>query len=159
MQVWTTQLAYFLLAKAGIELLTHFAYRNDLSKEEYDSMKVETLDQIQEFTATLDRLNKGDVTLNSRISSMRHVCSTCFSFVVHLIKLNLSTYLQTIRKAIANSFNTVEMIRILGDQSINEQANQLAALEESHKLKRIPPHEYQSKKVSDCHCDCYESIF
>lgn len=40
-------------------------------------MKVETLDQIQEFTATLDRLNKGDVTLNSKISSMRHVCSIC----------------------------------------------------------------------------------
>lgn len=51
-----------------------FVFRNDLSQEEYDSMKEETLDQIQEFTATLDRLNKGDVTLNSKISSMRHVC-------------------------------------------------------------------------------------
>lgn len=51
----------------------HFECRNDLTQEEYDSMKDETLDQIKEFTATLDRLNKGDVTLNSKISSMRNV--------------------------------------------------------------------------------------
>lgn len=37
-------------------------------------MKEETVDQIKEFTLTLDRLNKGDVTLNSKISSMRSVC-------------------------------------------------------------------------------------
>lgn len=36
-------------------------------------MKKETMEQIKEFTATLDRLNKGDVTLNSKISSMRDV--------------------------------------------------------------------------------------
>lgn len=39
-------------------------------------MKDETLEQIKEFTETLDRLNKGDVTLNSKISSMRNVCTT-----------------------------------------------------------------------------------
>lgn len=37
-------------------------------------MKDETLDQIKGFTETLDRLNRGDVTLNSKISSMRNVC-------------------------------------------------------------------------------------
>lgn len=45
-----------------------------MTEEEYDSMKEETLEQIKEFTATLDRLNKGDVTLNSKITSMRNVC-------------------------------------------------------------------------------------
>lgn len=98
--------------------------KNDLTKEEYDSMKEETLEQIKEFTATLDRLNKGDVTLNSKITLMRDV----------------------IRKAIANSFNTIEMIRIAGDQSLSEQANQLASLEESYKLKKISTSEYESKK-------------
>lgn len=47
--------------------------RNDMSHDEYESMKKETLEQIGEFTATLDRLNKGDVTLNSRITTMREV--------------------------------------------------------------------------------------
>lgn len=76
------------------------------------------------------------------------------SSVNDIIKIKLIIDSQTIRKAIANSFNTVEMIRILGDQSISEQANQLVALEESYKLKRIPPLEYQSKKVRSCNC-CY----
>lgn len=47
--------------------------RDDLTEEEYATMKDETLEQIKEFTGTLDRLNKGDVTLNSKISSMRDV--------------------------------------------------------------------------------------
>lgn len=37
-------------------------------------MKEDTVDQIKEFRLALDRLNKGDVTLNSKISSMRSVC-------------------------------------------------------------------------------------
>ncbi|XP_031620866.1 protein LZIC-like [Contarinia nasturtii] len=98
--------------------------KNDLTEEEYGSMKEETLEQIKEFTATLDRLNKGDITLNSKISSMREV----------------------IRKAIANSFNTLEMIRLAGDQSLNEQANQLGSLEESYQLKKISTTEYELKK-------------
>lgn len=53
-----------------------FFARDDLTEEEYASMKDETLEQIKEFTGTLDRLNKGDVTLNSKISSMRNVCTT-----------------------------------------------------------------------------------
>lgn len=73
-----------------------FVFRNDLSKEEYESMKVETLDQIQEFTVTLDRLNKGDVTLNSKISSMRHVCCirlhSSFYWNYFVFLLNVSFY-------------------------------------------------------------------
>lgn len=61
------------------EITLLFWIRNDLTEEEYDSMKEETLEQIKEFTATLDRLNKGDVTLNSKISSMRQVCIHCYS--------------------------------------------------------------------------------
>lgn len=39
------------------------------------------------------------------------------------------------------------MIRIAGDQSLNEQANQLASLEESYQLKKISIDEYELKKV------------
>lgn len=67
MLAYLTQPNQFLEAKI-------INFRNDLTEEEYGSMKEETLDQIKEFTATLDRLNKGDVTLNSKISSMRDVC-------------------------------------------------------------------------------------
>lgn len=40
------------------------------------------------------------------------------------------------------------MIRIAGDQSLNEQANQLASLEESYQLKKISIGEYEAKKVT-----------
>lgn len=52
-----------------------------------------------------------------------------------------------IRKAIANSFNTVEMIRIAGDHSLSKHANQLDSLEESYQLKKISASEYETKKV------------
>lgn len=52
-----------------------------------------------------------------------------------------------IRKAIANSFNTIEMIRMAGDQSLGEHANQLASLEASYQLKKVSASEYRTKKV------------
>lgn len=36
-------------------------------------MKEETVDQIKEFTETLDRMVKGDVSLNNKFSDMRKV--------------------------------------------------------------------------------------
>lgn len=36
-------------------------------------MKEETVDQIKEFTETLDRMNKGDVSLNNKFSQMKKV--------------------------------------------------------------------------------------
>lgn len=46
--------------------------RNDLSQDEYDSMKEETVEQIKEFTETLDRMSKIDILTNS-FSQMRKV--------------------------------------------------------------------------------------
>lgn len=48
-------------------------FRNDLAPDEYESMKEDTIDQIKEFTVTLDRMNKGDITLNNSFSTMRAV--------------------------------------------------------------------------------------
>lgn len=50
-----------------------YIHRNDLAKDEYDLMKEETVDQIKEFTETLDRMHKGDVSLNNKFSEMRKV--------------------------------------------------------------------------------------
>lgn len=47
--------------------------RDDLDDDEYQSMKDDTLDQIKEFTSTLDRMNKGDIGLNNAFSVMRKV--------------------------------------------------------------------------------------
>lgn len=55
-----------------------------MSKDEYDLMKEETVDQIKEFTETLDRMNKGDVSLNNKFSQMKKVPN--LKYVVVIIK-------------------------------------------------------------------------
>lgn len=54
--------------------------RNDLSQDEYDSMKDETVDQIKEFTETLDRMSKSDILTNS-FTQMRKVRNESRNFV------------------------------------------------------------------------------
>lgn len=48
-------------------------FREDLPEDEYQSMKDDTVEQLKEFTVTLDRMNKGDVTLTNTFSTMRAV--------------------------------------------------------------------------------------
>lgn len=49
-------------------------FRDDLDDDEYKSMKDDTVEQLKEFSMTLGRMNKGDVTLNNTLTSMRAVC-------------------------------------------------------------------------------------
>lgn len=73
-------------------------------------------------------------------------------FVVVFKKKNIfNVILQTIRDAIASSFNTAEMIQIFGDQSLDEFASRLMSLEENFKLKKISIGDYESKKVFNFH--------
>lgn len=117
-----------------------------MEPEEYESIKEETVDQIKEFTTTLDRMNTGGVTLNNTFSTMKAVRMPihCFFFFY----LNFNEYFQAIRKAIATSFNTVEMIKMFGDQNISDMEKQLLDLDENYSLKRITLDEYERKKVS-----------
>lgn len=56
-------------------------------------------------------------------------------------------YLQAIRKAISNSFDTVEMIRLFGDHSSNALVRQLEMLEKDFQLKKIPLENFELQKV------------
>lgn len=81
-------------------------------------------DQSKEFSQTLERMTKGDVTLN-------HVA---------ILK-------QELRKAIATSFNTVEIIKIFGYKLEDELEKQLSALNEEYKLKRINKTDMEVKRL------------
>lgn len=125
--------------------------RCDLDEDEYQSMKDETVDQIKEFTETLDRMNKGDTTLTSTFSSMRQVSAANARVAITMTFNWLYPLLdKAIRKAIANSFNTVEMIRMFGDQSTTGLAQQLCTLEEEFQLKKLTPDQYENSKVNGC---------
>lgn len=58
------------------------------------------------------------------------------------------TDLQTIRQAIANSFNTIEMIKMFGEQNATEMEAVLLGLDQEYRLKKIPADVYESKKVN-----------
>ena len=54
---------------------------------------------------------------------------------------------QELRKAIANSFNTLDVIKIFGFKLENELEKQLEALKEDYKLKRIGKTEMETKRI------------
>lgn len=70
-------------------------------------------------------MNKGDVTINSKYAIMK----------------------QDLRKAIANSFNTLDIIKIFGFKLENDLEEQLNALKEDYKLKRIGQPEMETKRM------------
>lgn len=54
---------------------------------------------------------------------------------------------QELRKAIATSFNTLDVIKIFGFKLENELENQLTVLKEDYKLKRIGKAEMETKMI------------
>lgn len=70
-------------------------------------------------------MNKGDVTINSKYAIMK----------------------QELRCAIANAFNTVDIMKIFGFKLENELEKQLNSLKEDYKLKRIGHQEMEAKRL------------
>lgn len=93
--------------------------------DEYNELKSEFLDQTKEVSEALERMNKGDVSVNSKYTIMK----------------------QELRKAIATSFNTLDVIKIFGFKLENELEKQLNALKEDYKLKRIGEAEMETKRM------------
>lgn len=63
-----------------------------------------------------------------------------------LYNLTLNFLFQTIRDAIAKSFNTVEMIKMFGGQNANNLEQELLDLDLEFRLKRIPQNEMEKQK-------------
>ena len=92
---------------------------------EYQEMKAEFLDQSKAFTETLERMNKGDVSVNNKVTILK----------------------QELRNIIAKSFNTLEIIKIFGYKLEDELEKQLYSLNEDYKLKRIGKEEMEVKRL------------
>lgn len=56
--------------------------------------------------------------------------------------------LQTVRQAIANSFNTIEMIKMFGEQNATEMEAVLLSLDQEYRLKKIATDDYETRKVN-----------
>lgn len=53
-------------------------FREDLTAEEYDSMKEDTVEQIKEFSESVDRMNKGNLTIKNKFRTMKDVSTNEF---------------------------------------------------------------------------------
>ena len=73
-------------------LLLFLFFRDEVDIQEYNELKSEFMDQTKAVSEALERMNKGDVTINSKYSVMK----------------------QELRRAIATSFNTLDIIQIFG---------------------------------------------
>lgn len=100
-------------------------FRHELDIQEYIELKSEFLDQTKAVSEALERMNKGDVTVNNKYAVMK----------------------QELRSAIANSFNTLDIIKIFGLKLENELERQLTSLKEDFKLKRIGTVEMEAKQM------------
>jgi S-adenosylmethionine:tRNA-ribosyltransferase-isomerase (queuine synthetase) len=99
--------------------------KNEMELLEYQEMKAEFLDQSKEFTETLERMNKGDLSVINRVTVLKH----------------------ELRNVIAKSFNTLEIIKIFGYKLEDELEKQLYSLNEDYKLKRIGKEEMEVKRL------------
>lgn len=92
---------------------------------EYNELKAEFLDQTMAVSEALERMNRGDVSVTSQFTVMK----------------------KRLRNAIANSFNTMDVIKIFGCKLENDFEKQLNTLKEDFKLKRIGKQEMEAKRM------------
>jgi hypothetical protein len=100
-------------------------FRDEVDVQEYNELKSEFLDQTKVVSAALERMSQGDVTISSKYSLLK----------------------QDLRKAIATSFNTVEIMKIFGCKIENELEKQLNSIKEDYKLKKISLEEMELKRL------------
>lgn len=57
--------------------------RNDMTDDEYNESKEDTVEQLKEFNVRLNKITAGDMTLHDELSIMRLVCIK-FNFLLNL---------------------------------------------------------------------------
>jgi len=96
-----------------------------LERDEYEDTKKETLDQLEEFNASLSRLMSGDMTL-----------------VDHLGAMQLA-----IQAAISQAFQTPEVIRMFAKKQPGQLRTRLAEIERDAKIGKLAMDVFSQQKV------------
>jgi hypothetical protein len=89
--------------------------KDDMDADEYEQSRNETLDQMKEFNASLDKMASGDMTLVDDIGKMQ----------------------LAIQKAVSTAFKSPEISKMFEKKENAGLRGRLATLEESFKLGRI----------------------
>eukprot|EP00058_Branchiostoma_floridae_P005053 XP_002590541.1 hypothetical protein BRAFLDRAFT_86219 [Branchiostoma floridae] len=88
--------------------------REDLDEDEYEETKNETLEQLKEFSKTLEHMAQGDMTLVDELNSMQ----------------------LAIRAAISEAFKTPEVIRMFAKKQPGQLRQRLAEMERDAKAAK-----------------------
>jgi len=99
--------------------------KDDLSEEEYESMKADNIQQLQEFKQSLNKLVAGNLTLISELDSVQ----------------------LAIQAAVSKAFRTPEVIRLFAKKEPGQLRTRLANLERDAKLQRVPQAMYVQQAV------------
>ncbi|XP_078615524.1 protein LZIC-like [Branchiostoma floridae x Branchiostoma japonicum] len=99
--------------------------REDLDEDEYEETKNETLEQLKEFSKTLEHMAQGDMTLVDELNSMQ----------------------LAIRAAISEAFKTPEVIRMFAKKQPGQLRQRLAEMERDAKVGKLPPDVYTQQKM------------
>eukprot|EP01028_Stygiella_incarcerata_P014151 TRINITY_DN911_c0_g4_i1.p1 TRINITY_DN911_c0_g4~~TRINITY_DN911_c0_g4_i1.p1 ORF type:complete len:193 (+),score=74.96 TRINITY_DN911_c0_g4_i1:117-695(+) len=114
------QLNRLLLQLEDIEEL-----KEDLDDEEYEITKKETLEQMEEFEATLRKMMKGDISLVDEFGSIQ----------------------LAIQAAIRDAFRTPEVIKLFARKEPEALRQRLSSLKRDLKLGRLPEDAFVQQAV------------
>mmetsp|Transcript_3568 Transcript_3568/g.12794 ORF Transcript_3568/g.12794 Transcript_3568/m.12794 type:complete len:175 (+) Transcript_3568:95-619(+) len=99
--------------------------REDLEEEEYEETKGETLQQLEEFQRSLEKMVKGDMTLVDSLGAMRSAT----------------------RAAISGAFRTTEVIKMFALKQPEQLRERLAVVERDLKLGKVAETKATQEKV------------
>mmetsp|Transcript_22604 Transcript_22604/g.54228 ORF Transcript_22604/g.54228 Transcript_22604/m.54228 type:complete len:190 (+) Transcript_22604:96-665(+) len=99
--------------------------KEDLDEDEYEATKAETIEQLREMEASLEKMTSGNMTLVSELGSMR----------------------LAIRGAVSEAFKTPEILKMFANKQPAQLRLKLSQMREDLKLKRMPEDAYRVQAV------------
>ncbi|CAE7476766.1 LZIC [Symbiodinium sp. KB8] len=99
--------------------------REEIDDDEYEEIKRDTKEQLQEMQEQMDKMLAGNMSLVSEFGAMR----------------------LALQAAIADAFQTPEVIRLFARKEAPTLRVRLAAVDQDHKLGKISPDTYKSQTL------------
>eukprot|EP00240_Pyramimonas_obovata_P014134 CAMPEP_0118933618 /NCGR_PEP_ID=MMETSP1169-20130426/12091_1 /TAXON_ID=36882 /ORGANISM="Pyramimonas obovata, Strain CCMP722" /LENGTH=203 /DNA_ID=CAMNT_0006876401 /DNA_START=61 /DNA_END=673 /DNA_ORIENTATION=+ len=99
--------------------------REDLDDDEYAETKAETLQQLEEFKASLQKMMSGDITLQDELGAMK----------------------MAIQAAVSQAFQTPEVIQMFAFKQPEQLRAKLEQIQEQHHLGKIADSTYYQQSV------------
>ncbi|XP_071515677.1 protein LZIC-like isoform X3 [Panulirus ornatus] len=97
----------------------------ELDPEEYEEVRKDTVEQLNEFQSSLSRMTSGDMTLIDSFSAMQ----------------------LAIQAAISQAFKTPEVIQMFAKKQPDQLREKLSQIERDHKISKLGLDSYTQQKV------------